>query len=73
MTPRIPDTLESQPLEPEAPQVAPRVLSTAELLLARYRELQKTSPGFDRDASPKPGGRQNYRRAKAMRRRRERS
>jgi DTW domain-containing protein YfiP len=42
-------------------------------LLARYRALQKASPEFARAQTAKPRRRMDYRRAKAMRRHRERS
>jgi DTW domain-containing protein len=53
------------------------LLASFDRLLERYRELKKASPAFDRAATAKPGAkkdyRKNYRRAKAMRRHRERS
>ena len=54
-------------------EIETALLASFDRLLARYRELQQTTPGFDRDAAAKPRGRQNNRRAKAMRRHRERS
>lgn len=48
------------------------LLASFDRLLGRYRELKDASPAFDAAAS-KPRPRQNYRRAKAMHRRRERS
>jgi DTW domain-containing protein YfiP len=49
------------------------LLASFDRLLARYRELKKASPAFDRRGAAEAGGRPNYRRAKAMRRGRERS
>jgi DTW domain-containing protein YfiP len=53
------------------------LLASFDRLLGRYRELKKASPSFDRTTTAAPGAkkdyRQNNRRAKAMRRHRERS
>lgn len=53
------------------------LLASFDRLLGRYRELKKATPAFDRAAAAKPtvkkDRRQNSRRAKAMRRHRERS
>jgi DTW domain-containing protein YfiP len=49
------------------------LLASFDRLLARYRELQQASPDFDRAGAAKPRRPMKYRRAKAMRRRRERT
>lgn len=58
-------------------EIETALLASFDRLLGRYRELKKASPSFDRAASSKPRGekskRPDYRRAKAMRRHRERS
>jgi len=51
-------------------EIETRLLASFDRLLARYGELQKESPAFDRGKAAKPRGRPDYRRAKAMRRRR---
>jgi DTW domain-containing protein len=52
-------------------EIETALLASFDRLLARYRELQKASPAFDRTQAWPP--RKDYRRAKAMRRHRERS
>jgi tRNA-uridine aminocarboxypropyltransferase len=52
-------------------EIETALLASFDRLLARYRELQKASPAFDRAQARPP--RKDYRRAKAMRRHRERS
>jgi DTW domain-containing protein YfiP len=59
-------------------EIETSLLASFDRLLERYRELQKTSPAFDSAQASKPRQRKNYkpkdyRRAKAMHRRRERS
>lgn len=54
-------------------EIESSLLASFDRLLARYRELQQSSPAFDRVAAMKRRSPQSYRRAKAMRRRRERS
>jgi DTW domain-containing protein len=49
------------------------LLASFDRLLARYREEIKVTPALDRGDAAKPRGRPKYRRAKAMRRHRERS
>jgi DTW domain-containing protein len=53
-------------------EIETTLLASFDRLLARYRELIKVSPQLDQ-AGAKPRGRPDYRRAKAMRRHRERS
>ena len=53
------------------PEVEARLTSSFERLLDRYRELQKTTPGFDRSREGAKGGR--FRRARQQRRRLQRS
>ncbi len=50
-------------------EIETALLASFDRLLARYRELKKASPAFDRTPSKRPA-RKNYRRAKAMRRHR---
>jgi DTW domain-containing protein len=54
-------------------EIEASLLASFDRLLGRYRELKEASPAFDRAQSAKPRGQKNYRRAKAMRRHRERS
>jgi DTW domain-containing protein len=54
-------------------EIETTLLASFDRLLERYRELQKTSPAFDSAQASKARPRKNYRHAKAMHRRRERS
>lgn len=54
-------------------EIETALLASFDRLLERYRKLQTTSPAVERADETKPQARQNYRRAKAMRRRRKRS
>jgi DTW domain-containing protein YfiP len=54
-------------------EIETSLLASFDRLLERYRELQKASPAFERPHAARPRAQKNYRRAKAMRRHRERS
>jgi DTW domain-containing protein len=54
-------------------EIESALLASFDRLLARYRELRQSSPAFDREQGAKPARKKDYRRAKAMRRHRERS
>lgn len=55
------------------PTIETSLLASFDRLLARYRELQESSPAFEPSQRARRGPPKDYRRAKAMRRRRERS
>ena len=54
-------------------EIESALLASFDRLLGRYRELRKAEPSFDREQGAGAARRKNYRRAKAMRRHRERS
>ena len=54
-------------------EIESALLASFDRLLGRYRELRQASPSFDREQGAKPARKGHYRRAKAMRRHRERS